>query len=256
MPARSSITFASGPRQFVVHDAFEITSWEPSYLSSLTPITTVMSSPLAGAEMITFFAPASRCLAAASRVVNRPVDSITTSTPRSLHGSAAGSRSASVLTSRPSIVSDPSPASTVPGNGPYTESYLSRCASVPVSVMSLTATISTSAPDSCAARKTLRPMRPKPLIPTRTGMAMNPFPGRRTDGEGRERVSLGARRGPVDIAVLDVDDVALVAVHVRREVLRDAHGPVPAARAPDGHHEVRLALSHVLREEVVEQRQH
>ena len=37
--------------------------------------------------MITFFAPASRCLAAASRLVKSPVDSITTSTPRSFHGS-------------------------------------------------------------------------------------------------------------------------------------------------------------------------
>jgi hypothetical protein len=28
-----------------------------------------------------------------------------------------------------------------------------------------------SAPEACAARKTLRPIRPKPLIPTRTGMS-------------------------------------------------------------------------------------
>ena len=39
------------------------------------------SGSVAGAEMITFFAPASRCLAASSRFVNSPVDSITTSTP-------------------------------------------------------------------------------------------------------------------------------------------------------------------------------
>ena len=50
----------------------------------------VMSSPLAGAEMITFFAPASRCFAAWSRSVKRPVDSSTMSTPRSFHGSLAG----------------------------------------------------------------------------------------------------------------------------------------------------------------------
>src|SRR3954469_16831297 len=36
--------------------------------------------------------------------------------------------------------------------------------------MSLTATHSMSALAGCPARKTLRPMRPKPLIPTRTGM--------------------------------------------------------------------------------------
>ena len=52
-----------------------------------------------------------------------------------------------------------------PGTGPRIESYLSRWASVFVSVMSLTPTQSMSSPRACAARKTLRPMRPKPLIP-------------------------------------------------------------------------------------------
>ena len=43
----------------VVQLAFEtMVCFEGSYLSSLTPMTTVMSSPLAGAEMITFLAPA------------------------------------------------------------------------------------------------------------------------------------------------------------------------------------------------------
>ena len=76
---------------------------------------TVTSGSFAGAEMITFLAPASRCLAASSRLVNSPVDSITTSTPRSPQGSAAGSRSASTLTSRPSTTIAFSRASTVPG---------------------------------------------------------------------------------------------------------------------------------------------
>ena len=48
-----------------------------SYFSWLTPMTTVMSSPLAGAEMITFFAPAARWPLAFSPSVNRPVDSMT-----------------------------------------------------------------------------------------------------------------------------------------------------------------------------------
>ncbi len=52
--------------------------------------------------MITFLAPASRCLAASSRAVKKPVDSITTSTPRSPQGSAAGSRSESTLSGVPS----------------------------------------------------------------------------------------------------------------------------------------------------------
>src|SRR5262249_19402431 len=44
--------------------------------------------------------------------------------------------------------------------------YLRRCASVLASVMSFTATNS-SAPSSRQARSTLRPIRPKPLMPTR-----------------------------------------------------------------------------------------
>ena len=43
--------------------------------------------------MTTFFAPASRCFCAPSRSVKKPVDSSTTSTPRSPQGSAPGSRS-------------------------------------------------------------------------------------------------------------------------------------------------------------------
>ena len=57
-----------------------------------------MSSPLAGAEIITFLAPPlSMCARALAASVNRPVDSTTTSTPRSRHGSFPGSRSASTL---------------------------------------------------------------------------------------------------------------------------------------------------------------
>ena len=84
IPNLSFNTFANGAKQFVVQEAFEMTWWfAGSYLSSLTPITIVISSLFAGAEMITFFAPASRCFAASSRFVKRPVDSTTTSTPRS-----------------------------------------------------------------------------------------------------------------------------------------------------------------------------
>ena len=61
MPNSSLRTLASGPRQFVVHEALEMMFWLPSYLSSFTPSTIVMSSSLAGAEMMTFLAPASRC---------------------------------------------------------------------------------------------------------------------------------------------------------------------------------------------------
>ena len=53
--------------------------------------------------MTTFLAPAVRCAAAASRLVKRPVDSTTTSTPRSCQGSFAGSVSLSTLIGLPSI---------------------------------------------------------------------------------------------------------------------------------------------------------
>ena len=41
-----------------------MTFWLPSYLSSLTPMTMVMSSSLAGAEMMTFLTPDSVALGA------------------------------------------------------------------------------------------------------------------------------------------------------------------------------------------------
>src|SRR3954453_2839473 len=124
--------------------------------------------------MITFLAPASRCLAASARAVKKPVDSITTSTPSGCSPSAAGSRSESTLSGAPSteIVSPSTPTS--PGKRPRIESYLSRLASVPGSVRSLTATNSISAPAAWAARKTLRPIRPKPLMPTFTAMKSSP----------------------------------------------------------------------------------
>ena len=126
---------------------------------------------LAGAVTITFFAPAARCLAAPSRSVNLPVHSNTTSTPRSFHGSAAGSLLAKTLKLSPSTVMvSPLPLMSAL-RFPSTESYFSRCARVLASVRSLTATKSMSSSAS-AARMMLRPIRPNPLIPTLTAMAL------------------------------------------------------------------------------------
>src|SRR6266567_1365507 len=78
----SLTTFAIGARQFVVQEALEmILCLAGSYLSSLTPRTMVMSSFLAGAEMMTFLTGPRRCLRASSALVNRPVDSMTTCAP-------------------------------------------------------------------------------------------------------------------------------------------------------------------------------
>ena len=99
---------------------------------------------MAGAEMMTFFAPASRWLRASAALVKRPVDSSTMSTPRSFQGSLAGSRSASTLTDWPPTRMESPETDTSSGSVPSTVSYFSRCASVAVSVRSLAATISIS----------------------------------------------------------------------------------------------------------------
>ncbi len=77
MPSLSS-TCTTGARQLVVQEAFE-TMWclAGSYSFSLTPMSSVFTSPLPGAEMMTFLAPAARWPLAFSESVKRPVDSIT-----------------------------------------------------------------------------------------------------------------------------------------------------------------------------------
>ena len=116
-------------------------------------------------------APASRCFCAPSRFVKMPgrlehdVDAEVAPRQRRrvalgehLHPLAAG------------LDERRRQGATSPSKGPSTESYFSRCAIVAASPRSLTATISTSAPSFCCARKKLRPIRPKPLMPTRTAM--------------------------------------------------------------------------------------
>src|SRR3954471_20757263 len=176
MPNASCRTFASGARQFVVHDALLMMVCEPSYRWSLTPMTTVMSSSVAGAEMMTFLAPpASTCLRASAALVKKPVDSMTTSQPRSPHGRLPGSRSDSTFIVLPAILM-PSPSAAMSSlRTPRMLSYFSRCASTSGLVRSLTATISMSWPLAAAARQKLRPIRPNPLMPTRTVTADLPL---------------------------------------------------------------------------------
>ena len=129
------------------------------------------------------------CFEALSRSVNSPVDSTTISTPSSFHGRFAGSRSAVTRIGFPSMTRSSPSARTSPSNLPRTESYFNRWASVFVSVMSFTETTSKSAPCFLAARRKLRPMRPKPLIPILTVM----FPSLGLAGGD------GARRSPCPI---------------------------------------------------------
>ena len=74
-------------------------------------------------------------------------------------------QSASTWNLSPFTLIQSGPLSTVASRLPRIESYLSRCASILVSVRSLTATKS-SCPVLIEARMILRPMRPKPLMPT------------------------------------------------------------------------------------------
>ena len=125
-----------------------------------------MSSSLAGAEIITFLAPASMCFCASAAFVNMPVDSTTTSTPIFAQGIFAGSRSALTNMFFPSTVIDESSKETGLPNLPRIESYFKRWARVALSVRSFMPTISNLAPDAKDARRKLRPIRPNPLIPT------------------------------------------------------------------------------------------
>src|SRR3989344_9254973 len=88
-------TSKTGAMQLVVQEALLIIG-SPLYSFWLTPSTMVGVTPssLAGAEIITFFAPAVKCAPAFSLLVNLPVDSITTSTPNFPQGNAEGSFSA------------------------------------------------------------------------------------------------------------------------------------------------------------------
>merc|ERR1719364_337851 len=79
MPNFSLMTLTIGARPLVVHEAHETTFIVfESYSSVLTPTTSVgVSASLAGAEMMTFFAPPSTCFMHASVERKAPVDSQT-----------------------------------------------------------------------------------------------------------------------------------------------------------------------------------
>ena len=127
IPKLSLTTLASGARQLVVHEAFDTTAMSPRRPAQLTP-TTNMGASADGAEITTRFAPPCRCLDAPSTEVKTPVDSTTSSAPRSPHGIAAGSRSAVTGILVPSTTRQEAAASwptSWPESTECTESYLS-----------------------------------------------------------------------------------------------------------------------------------
>merc|ERR1719327_1031827 len=169
MPNFSLTTFTSGARPLVVHEAHETTDIEVSYSSSFTPTTMVgVSASLAGAEMITFFAPPSTCFMQPSVVVNAPVDSQTYSTPALVQGISVGSRVAERVTGSPLILRPFSISSTVPSNRPWTVSCSSKYFMYSGDIGELMC-LRTKSSRSIAMRATWRPMRPKPLMPSLIG---------------------------------------------------------------------------------------
>ena len=100
-----SITLAIGARQLVVHDALEMILWlDTSRDSSFTPIHTVASGSLAGAEITTQPAPELKCFDAPSLSTKCPVDSRAISVFRAFQGSCAGSAIAVTFISFPLIL--------------------------------------------------------------------------------------------------------------------------------------------------------
>src|SRR5262245_50222443 len=142
--------------------------------------------------MMTFLAPACRCLEALAMSLKSPVDSTTMSTPSSFHGSAAGSLMAHTRISRPFTKIASPLATTSAGSAPCTESCFNRWARVLASARSLTPTISISLAPS-AVRKNTRPIRPKPLTPTRILMKGSLWDERKPSppGSRKYRQSIG-----------------------------------------------------------------
>src|SRR5579864_233659 len=92
MPNVSTSTFATGARQFVVHEAFE-TTWcfAGSYVFSFTPSTSVQSGSVAGAVINTFLTGPRICLRASGPLLNTPEDSTTICAPDDGQSTAAKS---------------------------------------------------------------------------------------------------------------------------------------------------------------------
>ena len=169
MPNVSFSTLAIGARQFVVHDAFEITVCSHgSYTESLTPMQIVASASPLGAEMTTRLAPPSRCPAALLAVGEEPgrldhdVDAVVA--PGDLGGVHHLELADLLAVDREPGVARLDLLLSIPP----TESCFRRNAIVALSpIGSFTATSSTPAPAprASSARWNERPMRPKPLIP-------------------------------------------------------------------------------------------
>ena len=178
MPQLSLSTLATGARPLVVQEALEM-MWclAGSYFSSFTPSTMVMSSFLAGAEMITFFAAGVDVrlgLGGVGEEAGGLDDDLRADlAPGDLGRGRARRRPESAC--RRSTKSSSSTTSTVPRSGRSCCRSLNRWALVAVSMRSLMATTSMSS--GCRSRiafRPWRPIRPKPLMPTRVAIGYAP----------------------------------------------------------------------------------
>ena len=152
MPKCRASTLATGARQLVVQDAFEMMwCFAGSYLSSLTPSTNVMSGFFAGRGDDDLLGAGREVLGRAVASVKRPVHSSTMSTPSSFHGQLRRVLDRGTLNSSPVDDDAVAVALTSCVEVAEDESYFSRCASVLASVRSLTATKSMSL--ACPGRR-------------------------------------------------------------------------------------------------------
>merc|ERR1719359_1699704 len=169
MPNFSLMTLTRGARPLVVHEAQETTAMEVLYSSWFTPTTIVgVSASLAGAEMITFFAPPFTCFMQPSVVVKAPVDSQTYSTPTSFQGISVGSRVDERVMGRPLTLRPLLATSTVPSKRPWTVSCSSKYFMYSGDIGELMC-LRMKSSRSIAMRATWRPIRPKPFTPSLIG---------------------------------------------------------------------------------------
>src|SRR5579862_5316705 len=166
MPYASCRTFATGATQLVVQEALE-TMWccSGSYSRSLTPRTTVRSGSVAGAEMTTLRAPACRCFGAfavgeeAGRL-DRDVDAELL--PRQVAGILLGEQRDRAPADGDGTVAELDRNVELSEHGVVLEQWRHRLRAAGL--------VGGHDPEVATglgwARRKLRPIRPKPLIPT------------------------------------------------------------------------------------------
>ena len=121
-----------------------------------------------GSGIIIYFNYTCMCFEAPARLMKTPVPSMTRSTPISPQGNFVGSRLDTTLISLPStLICSSSMVFTSALKTPRMVSYFRRwlaCLTPPESLIATISRLVCSRP--CQQRRKLRPIRPKPLIPT------------------------------------------------------------------------------------------